>query len=595
MAEIASKIKSILAVDCGNVTTSVILIEMVEGHYHLTATGQAQSTLGLPWQDITLGISAAIRQVETETQRVLLAPGGWPITPRNPNNQGVDAFIVVSSAGPPLTVTLAGLTRDISLTSARRAAAATYSRIAYELSLDSSSDNSQLTTEARLQAIRAAKPETILFAGGADGGAERPVLEIANILAMALQMSQDSAIPDILFAGNNQLSDAVLAILGGIAQLKVIDNVRPALDTENLAPVQLELERRYSQYKMIRLPGFAKLKNWSKWPITPASQSFEKMIAYLGQHHHLNVAGLDIGSRASLISTQAQNQRNTTIRTDAGLGHSLASLLKVVPLEKLRRWLPFEISPEELHNALLNKSLHPASLPTDEEALLIEYAVAREALRLVTEQARASWPSEATTGRSAVQWNLIIGAGGVLTRAPHLGYPLLTVLDGFEPWGVTKLMLDVKGVSGMLGSLAAIEPVAAVEVTAHPDTFLPVGTIVAPLGHGPAHKTALRLKLIGAGDQVTEVEVDYGQIEIIPLAPGQKATLEMRPSRYFDIGLGQPGRGAVAEVEGGLLGLIIDGRGRPLRLADEAELRHDQLRHWLSSVGLEEDAPHEAD
>ena len=595
MADIESTIKSILAIDCGNVTTTALLIEFVEGHYHLIATGQAASTYGPPWYDITLGIITAMRQIEATTEQILLAPSGWPICPRNPNQQGVDAFIVVSSAGPPLSVALAGLTKDISLTSARRAAAATYTLITNELSLDSPLNNGQQHTEARMQAFREAHPETILFVGGADGGAERPIIEIANIIALALQISQDMPAPDILFAGNAQVAPQVTKILENVARLKIVENVRPALDIESLAPIQLELEKLYSHYKMVRLPGFDRLKNWSRWPLTPASQSFEKVIAYLGQHHKLNVAGLDIGSQATVVSTQAQDHRNTTIRTDAGVGHSLASLLKAVPIEKFRRWLPFDIGPEALHNRLLNKSLHPASLPTDKETLFIEYAVAREALRLVVEQAQLSWQNETITGRRAIQWNLMIGAGSVLARSPHVGYALLTMLDGFEPWGVTRLMLDVNGAANVLGSLAAVEPVAAVEVVAHENTFLNIGTVIAPLGHGPAQKTALHLKLFDAEGEANEFEVAYGQIEVITLPAGQKATLEMRPSRYFDVGLGQPGRGAVAEVEGGVFGLIIDARGRPLRLAQDDKKRYEQLKQWLASLGIQETDAHEVD
>jgi len=60
----------------------------------------------------------------------------------------------------------------------------------------------------------------------------------------------------------------------------------------------------------------------------------------------------------------------------------------------------------------------------------------------------------------------------------------------------------------------------------------------------------------------------------------------MRPTRHFDIGLGQPGRGAVTEIEGGILGIIIDARGRPLRLPQDEITRHERLAGWFSALDI---------
>ncbi len=601
-------IKNILAADCGSATTTAVLIDRVEGEYRLVATGQTASTHDTPWHDITLGVVKAVRQIEKVINRTLLSPGGWPITPQHNNQQGVDVFVVVSSAGPPLSLTLVGLMQDITLASARRAAATTYTCITNVLSLDAGPNttpsgphrNGWHSTEAQIQAIQASQPEVILLVGGTDGGAERPVIEMANVISMAVQVLKGADKPVILYAGNRTVRTQVAEILGPVGTLKAVDNVRPTLAAENLAAVQMELESLYIQRKMFRLPGLEKLSNWSKYPILPASKSFEKVIAYIGRHNQLNVIGVNIGSGATIVSTQTRAHHGSTIRSDAGVGHSLASLLKVVPIEKFHRWLPFPLDPEELYNQLLNKSLHPTSIPTTYEDLMIEHTVAREALRLVVEQARANWPPQSPTGRQGVQWNLMIGAGRPLTRTPHPGYAAMIMLDGIQPWGVTSLALDVSGTANMLGSIAAIEPRAAVEVAIR-DTFLNLGTVVAPIGHSVAGQTALKLKInyhtapqeLDSHPEKTngdgqEINVAYGSIEVIPLSPGKKATLEIRPTRHFDIGLGQPGRGAVAEVEGGILGIIIDARGRPLRLPQDDTRRQALLAQWLSKL----DIPH---
>jgi len=83
------------------------------------------------------------------------------------------------------------------------------------------------------------------------------------------------------------------------------------------------------------------------------------------------------------------------------------------------------------------------------------------------------------------------------------------------------------------------------------------------------------------------IEVQYGNMEVLPLLPGQEAVLELRPSKRhrFDVGLGGPGKGGKRRVSGGLAGLIIDARGRPLPLASDPDQRRVQMRQWLWDVG----------
>ncbi len=582
MAE--QKIQTILAVDCGNVTTTAVLItclgisEQQPESYRLLGCIHVPSTHGAPWNDITVGIQEAMRQLE-QTGKSLLTKGGRPIMPRSVGQQGVDAFIAVSSAAEPLPIALVGLIKDITLASARRAAMTSYSQIVTEVSLDAEDNEGPKSLAGQLRVIREAQPEVILLVGGTDGGASRPVIDMANLVAMALHTLPEGNNPVVLYAGNITLRSQVAEILG--SAMLAVDNVRPSLHIENLAATQLELERLYVQRKMVRLSGMQMLNDWTSQLIAPTSKSFEKAITYLGQQHHLNIIGADIGSGTTMVSGQAKNYHGSTICSDAGIGHSLGALLKLVPLEKIQRWLPFEFDLADLHNMLLNKSLQPASIPTNHEELMIEYALGREALRLVIQQARTGWPVQHTADgrRYDIQWDQIVGAGRILSAAPHPGYAAMLLLDAIEPWGVTNLMIDKVGLTSMLGAIALAEPQAAVEVIAY-DTFLNLGTVIAPAGHGTLGKTALKVKIEYATGESEEFEIPHGVIETKPLAIGEKATLEIHPTRSFDMLPGQLGQGVAAEVSGGVLGLIFDTRGRPLQLAQDNTLRYEQLTQW---------------
>ena len=58
------KIKSIIATDCGSTTTKAILIEEVDGDYRLIARGEAPTTVEAPFEDVTIGVRNAIREIE---------------------------------------------------------------------------------------------------------------------------------------------------------------------------------------------------------------------------------------------------------------------------------------------------------------------------------------------------------------------------------------------------------------------------------------------------------------------------------------------------------------------------------------------------
>jgi len=108
---------------------------------------------------------------------------------------------------------------------------------------------------------------------------------------------------------------------------------------------------------------------------------------------------------------------------------------------------------------------------------------------------------------------------------------------------------------------------------------------VAPVGTAREGETALTFRLNYEDERTLEVEVAYGSLEIIPLPAGRTATLELRPSRRFDIGLGTKGLAGTTKVEGGIIGIIVDARGRPLPIAEDAAEQQARMQRWLWDMG----------
>ena len=583
---------SILVADCGSTCTTVALIERVNGHHRLLARGEAIGTHRSPWLDMTVGVRKAIQQIERLVGRKLLAEGEILIQGHNKTDAGIDTLVVVSSAGAPLQVALAGLTHGLSLASAQRAVAGTYALTTGVLALDEGSAGRD--PNARMKALRQTKPDVIFITGGTDGGAVRPVMNIAQLVALYNQILEPEERPLTFYAGNAHLADDVAALFATAGELRVVANVHPRPDLENLRPAQIELETIYRNRSLTRVPGYETLSHLVSRPITPTTRTFAQLIRYIGDRYQLKAVGIDLGSASTSIAARSSDFFSLTTRADLGIGVNVGRVLEQIPPERITRWLPFEMATDDARDVLLNKSLHPASVPQTREDLLLEYALAREVMRLAVAQARPGWlrgghhPLADTP-----QWDLMIGAGRTLSQAPHPGHAALLLVDALEPVGVSQIAIDATGIAATLGALAGAQPLAAVEVVEH-DACLNLGTVVAPLGTARAGDVALRVKVCYTDGREVQQEVSYGSISVIPLAPRERATLELHPTRRFDLGLGEPGLGVTAEADGGILGLVIDARGRPLEFpSDEASCRKS-VQEWLTSIGIEEGSMNKA-
>jgi len=82
--------------------------------------------------------------------------------------------------------------------------------------------------------------------------------------------------------------------------------------------------------------------------------------------------------------------------------------------------------------------------------------------------------------------------------------------------------------------------------------------------------------------------VRKGQLVRIPLSQGEQGRLTIRPERGIDVGFGGPGKAGTIRVSGGAVGLVIDGRGRPLQLSKDPAHRRELNQKWLWDIGAME-------
>lgn len=140
--------------DFGSTYTKVSLVEPAEGL--LLARAEAPTSIG---SDLMDGYGAALREASASL--------GEPVE--------IEHELAASSAGGGLRVAAVGLVADLTAAAARQAALNAGARVEAVLA--------GTLGESDLDALQAARPEIILFAGGTDGGQADLVLENARRLA----------------------------------------------------------------------------------------------------------------------------------------------------------------------------------------------------------------------------------------------------------------------------------------------------------------------------------------------------------------------------------------------------------------------------
>jgi len=578
-------IGSILVADCGTHMTKVVLLDRVAGQYRFIACGESPTTVEAPWHDLSAGIRHALQQVSDVTGRRFFDDDGDLITPESSSREGVDIFAGTVSAGQPLRIVLGGLVHDLSVMSGLRAAAGTYSQVRAILEADGKGG---LSDQEQVVRIHRAQPEVICIVGGTDGGAEEPILELVEVATWAAALQRSGRPPHILYMGNSQLRKQVADIIAGKAELHVADNVRPSVEREDITGAQMELDNIYVRENLGVLPGVDTIEEWSGVPLVPTARAFARVVEYLWHLGDPNrgVIGLDLGAANLTLAAAFDGQVSLSVRSDLGQAYCGEYVMRKRGVEAITRWLPDEMVEAEVSGYFINKQTHPLTIPQDVEEQRLDYAVAREAISIALEAAQPGWhPSAvaAADGKLLPFCDTILVSGSLLSHAPRPGQAALAVLDALQPVGVTTIVVDSHALAPALGNVALIKPLVSVEVLDN-GGFANLVTVVTPVGAARKGDTVLRVRVTYSGGSSFGVEVHYGDLEVLPLLPGQQAELDLRPLRRFDVGFG-PGRSGKRRVNGGMLGLIIDARGRPLELSLDSRKRREQVKRWLWDVG----------
>lgn len=560
--------ESYVLVDIGNQVTRGLLVEKENGEYKIMAEGSARTTVEPPQLDVSIGVIKALDVVKEKIGAPLL-DGELPASGRT--------FLFSSDASGGLHMVITGVIGMISAESAQRAALG-----AGALLIDQFSKDDGRPVHIKVSSMRSMKPDILLMAGGTDGGAVAQVIEMAEIINEAdIQPRFGSEYPlPVIFAGNVELQERVREALRNGYATKVVDNVRPVIDKENLGPTRESIYDAYMEHVIVHAPGYSKLTEWTGSRIIPSQASVGKMLYAYAQDRGINMIGVDVGGDTTDVYSVFDGVFNRSLNADIGLSYGLSNILKTTGIVNILRWLPGS-DENHIRNIIGNLMINPPEQFTSEQ-VWIQSALAREAIGLGIEKHKviASRLKGSLLDRTLsdmfeqeivhttiniMKTDVVLGKGDIFKHQSDEESALI-LIDSLQPEGITEIVLDKSSLAAPLGNLLGHNKEASLSLFEESISLL--GTCIAPVGNAKPGDDVLKITLETGGRE--EYVIKQGELNILPIRD-REVGMNLLPIRS-DLGRGR-NKTVTRTVRGGCLGLIIDtrkrpitGRGRPLGL-----------------------------
>lgn len=559
--------ESILTVDVGTIHTRALLFDVVDGQYRFLGSSMAPSTYGAPFYDISEGVYQALTRLEESIGRILLTESVL-IQPSQADGSGVDHLIITYTAGPSLKIAVLGLLEDVSLESAKRLASSAQTILVEAIGL-----NDTRKVDLQIDALLQARPDLILITGGTDQGATHSIEKITELVNTVLQLTPPDRIPEIIYAGNQAMQKHVSETLSKFNEVQVAPNLRPTVDQEVLAPAQELMVETVTEIRNRQLGGLQSYGSIASVKPVPSSYALGRLVRFLSQVNTpgKDVLAVDLGASNTTLAAACEGKLDLSVYA-VGMGAGLSLALQLSPLSAITRWLPMAISDDVVRDYLRQKTLFPGSVPATAETLAIEQAVARQILHLALRTHRARYQTDLTS------YEPLLAAGATLTDASP-GDALLMLLDGLQPTETSTIMLDPYGLASAMGASAAINTIMPVQVI-ESNAFVNLGTVITPLSKARTGTPILKAQVELPTGEESVFEIQKGTIQQLPVPLGLPATIRIEP--LHSIGL--EGK-STYKVTGGVCGVVVDARGRPVELPRDASQRQETIEKWSVSLG----------
>lgn len=451
--------------DVGSTTTKAILFRKTDGGWEFFRR-ERPTTVEKPHEDVSIGVTAALRALEEETGETLLRDGA-PAVP----------YLSTSSAGGGLAMIVTGLVKELTARTADRVALG-----AGAIVLDVVCMNDGRTAYRQIEDLKRLRPDMVLLAGGYDGEAISAPVFLAELLVeseLHPKLSPEAKLP-VVYGGNANARPYVAQSLGDGFAFHPVPNVRPTEERENTRPARGAIHEIFMNHVMSMAPGYEKLKPWVAAPIRPTPAAFADLLTLVSKDLDTAILAIDVGGATTDVFSAWKGEVLRTVSANIGMSYSVLNVARLSGTAPIAALLDIEVGEDDLWNRIGNKHVHPTRLPATVEDAKIERATAtvaiREAVRehlevmrglperelpgpfdvnamLREEPARPGLPE----GLRALDYELVIGSGGILSHSPREAAATM-LIDAIAPPETTEIAVDRAFMFPHLGVLSEVDP-----------------------------------------------------------------------------------------------------------------------------------------
>ena len=154
------------------------------------------------------------------------------------------------------------------------------------------------------------------------------------------------------------------------------------LTPTTIGPLSRALNALYDGVVLRETPGYTRLRSLAG-PATATITSLAGVARFLAHHYKMNVIAVDVGaSSTTLAGATTSGDFLPALFPQGGVGPGAGYILRAVGAPSILRWLAIETDENTVREYVLTRLLRRRMIPTTQLELELEYALAREAIRL---------------------------------------------------------------------------------------------------------------------------------------------------------------------------------------------------------------------
>jgi hypothetical protein len=504
--------RSILLIDCGSVFTKMALVGIVDNQYRLLARTQVPTTVVPPFSDLLIGVREGCQQIEALTGRRLVSSEAI-LTPEQDDGSGVDTIALTTSVGGPLRLLTTGPGREALAGLLYKSLSGLFAQPEALPVAPAEVAQDDPAWEQLVAQLRALRPHAIVVIGAPSTGIRgagsitdhaQSVARWLDVLRAASREGEEgrlSALP-VVFSGTTDDGMTLASTLrSATAMVHTVEQLTPT----TIGPLSRALNALYDGVVLREAPGYTRLRSLAG-PATATITSLAGVARFLAYHYKMNVAAVDVGASSTTLAGATTNgDFLPALFPQGGVGPGAGYILRAVGAPSILRWLAIEADENTVREYVLTRILRRRMIPTTQLELELEYALAREAIRLALHA-----PGSRLSGLHPV--DVLLATGGTLTNTPHPAHTALILLDAMQPHGITSLVLDSGRIATMLGSVAAVAQDVAAQMTENDAMPSLLGTAVSVTGRPEDDQPAVRAFLEYEDGKKDSIEVAAGAL-----------------------------------------------------------------------------------